>query len=369
MHEKNQTLVTEIVLLGFQNLHNFKIPLFSLFLLIYLLIIWENVLIIVLVLCNRNLHSPMYFFLQQLSLCDLMESTNIVPILLQTVINDGAVLSIVGCITQLYFWGVSEISECFLLAVMSYDRYVAICIPLRYTSIMSHRVCVTFILISWATGFGIAVLSVNLITMLQFCDRNTINHFFCDFFPLLGLVCSDTSFVEIEVIIQSFPVVICPFILIIVSYMCIAHAILKIVSNTGRQKAFSTCSSHLAVVSLFYGNFIAIYVVPPRNQSQTINKVLSLMFTLVIPITNPIIYSLKSTDIKETLKKIKEKGSSAPGSRASEHMDEDHLQASTAGKLEGGRQGHIHGNIGFKFPYKTSSQDDFWAAPNFQAPR
>ncbi|XP_041441658.1 olfactory receptor 10C1 [Xenopus laevis] len=305
MNEKNQTLVSEIVLLGFQNLHNFKIPLFSLFLLIYIITVWENVLIIVLVSSSRNLKSPMYFFLQQLSLCDLLNSTVIVPTLLKSVINGGVTVSFIGCVTQFSFFSVPGAFECLLLAVMSYDRYVAICIPLRYSSIMSHRVCVTFILISWATGFGIGVLSVNLITMLQFCDRNTINHFFCDFFPLLGLVCSDTSFVQLEEIIQSFPVVICPFILIIVSYMCIAHAILKIVSNTGRQKAFSTCSSHLTVVSIFYGSIIAIYVVPPTGQSQTISKVLSLMFTLVIPMTNPIIYSLKSTDIRETLKKMK----------------------------------------------------------------
>ncbi|OCT91000.1 olfactory receptor 5A2 [Xenopus laevis] len=302
MHEKNQTLVSEIVLLGFQNLHNLKIPLFSLFLLIYIITVWENVLIIVLVSSSRNLQSPMYFFLQQLSLTDLLESTNIVPILLQTVIYDRATLSLVGCITQLYLFGSLEISDLLLLGVMSYDRYVAICIPLRYTSIMSHRVCVSLILISLLLGFGVTVITMYQVGTLQFCDQDTINHFFCDLSPLLDLSCSDTFSLQIEVFFLSVPLVFLPFILIIVSYIYIAHAILKIVSNTGRQKAFSTCSSHLAVVSLFYGSILAIYMFPSRKHSSAMSKVLSLLYTIVIPMVNPLIYSLRNKDIKETLK-------------------------------------------------------------------
>ncbi|OCT91035.1 olfactory receptor 1468 [Xenopus laevis] len=304
MNEKNQTLVSEIVLLGFQNLHNFRIPVFSLFLLIYIMTVWENVLIIVLVSSSRNLQSPMYFFLQQLSLTDLLGSSNIVPTLLQTVINEEAKLSLVGCVTQYSLFCVPESFECLLLAVMSYDRYVAICIPLRYSSIMSPRVCVTLTLMSWALGFGITMITVNLVGTLQFCDQNTINHFFCDLLPLLELSCSDTFFVQLEVTTLSIPVVISPFILITVSYMCIAHAIIKIVSNTGRQKAFSTCSSHLAVVSMFYGTLIAIYVSPSRNKSQTMSKVLSLLYTILIPVINPVIYSLRNKDMNDALKKL-----------------------------------------------------------------
>ncbi|XP_002942277.2 olfactory receptor 1468-like [Xenopus tropicalis] len=301
MNEKNQTWVSEIVLLGFQNLHNFKVPLFSLFLLIYILTVWENVLIIVLVSFSRNLHSPMYFFLQQLSLTDLLVSSVIIPILLQTVIGGTATLSLVGCINQLYFFGGSEIYDFLLLAVMSYDRYVAICIPLRYTSIMSHRVCVTLVLISWLLGFGITVITAFLVGTLQFCDQNTINHFFCDLFPLVELSCSDTFKVQLEAFLASVLVTVIPFLVIIASYMCIAHAILKIVSHTGRQKAFSTCSSHLAVVSMFYGTIISIYVVPPRKESQTISKVLSLLYTVGTPLVNPLIYSLRNKDIKEAI--------------------------------------------------------------------
>ncbi|XP_012809388.2 olfactory receptor 1496-like [Xenopus tropicalis] len=304
MGMKNQTWVSEIVLLGFQNLHNFKVPLFSLFLLIYILTVWENVLIIVLVAFSRNLHSPMYFFLQQLSACDLLESAIILPILLQTVIYEKVTLPFIGCMMQFSFFAVPEAFECLLLAVMAYDRYVAICIPLRYTSIMSHRVCVTFILISWLLSFMFALGLASTVASLQFCNQNTINHFFCDFFPLLELSCSDTFLVYINIILESIPLVFFPFILISVSYMCIAHAILKIVSHTGRQKAFSTCSSHLAVVSMFYGTIIALYMAPPRKESQTTSKVLSLLYTVVTPLVNPLIYSLRSKDIRKIMQRV-----------------------------------------------------------------
>ncbi|XP_002942279.2 olfactory receptor 11L1-like [Xenopus tropicalis] len=306
MNEKNQTWVSEIVLLGFQNLHNFKVPLFSLFLLIYILTVWENVLIIVLVAFSRNLHSPMYLLIQQLSVSDLMQSTNIVPTLLLTIMNEGAAVQLVGCITQLCCFGGLETLQCLLLAVMAYDRYVAICIPLRYTSIMSHKVCVTLILISWLLGLIITFNTGNAVHSLQFGKKNSIDHFFCDFFPFVELSCSNTFFFHIEVILLSVPAIFFPFILISVSYMCIAHAILKIVSHTGRQKAFSTCSSHLAVVSMFYGTLIAIYLAPSKTRSQTISKVLSLLYTVVIPLVNPVIYSFRSKDIKDALKKLLE---------------------------------------------------------------
>ncbi|OCT59539.1 olfactory receptor 11L1-like [Xenopus laevis] len=302
MYTKNQTLVSEIVLLGFQNLHNFKVPLFFLFLLIYIMTLWENILIMVLVASSRNLQSPMYFFLQQLSQSDLLESSNIVPILLQTVIHDGATLSFGGCLTQFYFFSVTEAFECLLLTVMSYDRYVAICNPLYYSSIMSHKFCTKLMFLSWALVFVIELIPMNLIRTLQFCDRNTINHFFCDFFPLVELSCSDTFLLQIVAFLLSVPIIFMPFILITGSYICIANAIRNITSNIGRQKAFSTCSSHLAVVSIFYGTLIAIYVVPPKKESQTISKILSLLYTVLIPFVNPIIYGLRSKHIKDAFK-------------------------------------------------------------------
>ncbi|XP_031754210.1 olfactory receptor 1468-like, partial [Xenopus tropicalis] len=220
---------------------------------------------------------------QQLSFSDLLQSEVIVPTLLSTVMNEGAKIPLIGCIVQLYLFGITEALQCFLLTVMSYDRYLAICNPLRYSSLMSHRVCVKLIAISWLLSLSFTLVAQIPAATQEFCNQNTINHFFCDYFPLLELSCSDTSLARILTITVSGPVVVFPIILIIGSYICIAHEILKIVSSIGRQKAFSTCSSHLAVVSIFYGSLIGIYVVPTRNQSQTISKLLSLLYTVVTP--------------------------------------------------------------------------------------
>ncbi|OCT59549.1 olfactory receptor 11L1 [Xenopus laevis] len=304
MDIKNITMLNELFLLGFQNLNCFRIPLFCLILLIYLLTLSGNMLTIVLVSTSHNLRSPMYFFLQQLSVCDLLQTACTVPLLLWTIINDGTTISVGGCITQFYFFNASESVECLLLTVMSFDRYLAICNPLRYTSLMNPKLCVKLTLIPWLLGFSIILITANAIATLQFCNQNTINHYFCDYFPLLELSCMDTFFVQTEAILQAVPVVFIPIILIIISYVFIIHTLLKIVSTTGRQKAFSTCSSHLIVVFLFYGSLIGIYVVPSRKQSPTISKVFSLLFTVVTPLLNPVIYSLRSKEMKEALKKM-----------------------------------------------------------------
>ncbi|KAG8431924.1 hypothetical protein GDO86_019278 [Hymenochirus boettgeri] len=187
MEMNNQTLVDEIFLLGFKNLNNLKIPVFSLFYLIYLLTICENILIIVLVSTSHHLRSPMYFFLQYLSMCDLVETTTIVPVLLSTVFNNGITISLVGCVTQFCLFGASEAFQCLLLSVMSYDRYLAICNPLRYTSIMNHSVCVVLIITPLLLSCILSLFTVIPISTLQFCKQNTIDHFFCDIIPLLDL--------------------------------------------------------------------------------------------------------------------------------------------------------------------------------------
>ncbi|XP_031754207.1 olfactory receptor 11L1-like [Xenopus tropicalis] len=304
MDKKNLTTVSELFLLGFQNLNCFRIPLFCLILFIYLLTVSGNIVIIVLVSISRNLQSPMYFFVQQLSLCDLLQTTCTVPVLLWTVLNAGAPISVGGCITQFYFVDASESVECLLLTVMSFDRYLAICNPLHYRSLMNPKLCVELTLIPWLLGFSIGFITANAIGNLQFCNQNIINHFFCDYFPLLELSCMDTFIAQTEAILQAVLVVFIPVILIIISYVFIIHTVLKIVSTTGRQKAFSTCSSHLIVVLLFYGSLVGIYVVPPRKQSMTISKVLSLSYTLVTPLMNPVIYSLRSKDMKKAFKKM-----------------------------------------------------------------
>ncbi|OCT59546.1 hypothetical protein XELAEV_18000967mg [Xenopus laevis] len=304
MLNQNQTKVTEILLLGFQNQGNIKVPFFLLIVVIYIMTVCESSLVIGLVSSTKKLQSPMYFFLQQLALSDLLQTSTVVPEMLRIIINEGATMSLFGCITQFYFFAASEAFQCLNLAVMSYDRYVAICIPLRYTSIMSNNVCVKCILMSWSLAFDIILITANAAAAQNFCEKYIIDHFFCDFFPLLELCCSDTFFVRVEVTLLSVPVVFTPFVLVIVSYVCIAHEILKIESTTGRQKAFSTCSSHLAVVSIFYGTLIGIYVVPSKQQLMTISKLLSLLYTLIIPFANPMIYSLRNRDIIEQLKII-----------------------------------------------------------------
>ncbi|KAM8972690.1 olfactory receptor 11L1-like [Pelodytes ibericus] len=302
MNKENLSSVTEIHLLGFHQLHTLRSLFFSILLICYLLTISVNLVLIALVFSSRNLHVPMYIFLTQVSICDIVLTTNIVPRMLSIIINEGGISSLAACITQFYFFGGSETSECFLLTAMSYDRYVAICHPLRYNSIMDNVSCIKLNIVSWLLGFSIILVTAVTIAKLRFCGPNIIDHFFCDLGPLLQLSCSDTFIVQMEAILLCVPVLITPLIIITVSYFYIVLTIVKIPSISGRQKAFSTCSSHLAVVSIYYGTLISIYVVPTKGQSLSVSKGLSLLYTVVTPVLNPIIYSLRNKDIKEALK-------------------------------------------------------------------
>ncbi|KAM8972674.1 olfactory receptor 6F1-like [Pelodytes ibericus] len=302
MQEKNQTTVTEFLLLGFQNLQNVKIFMFSLFLVFYFMTLSGNVLLIWLISTSQTLQSPMYFFLTQLSICDIFLTTNIVPNTLFIVLGEGQTMSFAGCLAQFYFFGGSESLECLLLSVMAYDRYLAICYPLHYISLMNHINCIKLASTAWLLSFSVILIDTISICRLHFCGPNVIDHFFCDLAPLLELSCSDTSMVKLEALVLCIPVIILPLIIIISSYTCIVLSIMRISSNNRRVKAFSTCSSHLTVVSMFYGTLIGIYVLPSSRQSLTISKTLSLLYTVVTPILNPIIYSLRNKDIKDTLK-------------------------------------------------------------------
>ncbi|KAG9467784.1 hypothetical protein GDO78_014305 [Eleutherodactylus coqui] len=296
------TAVTKFILVGFQASQNIKNLMFFLLLVVYCFTIFMNFLIITLVSTSRNLHTPMYFFLLQLSISDILLTTDIVPKMLQIMpYYSGGTISFTDCITQLYFFCASDGSECLLLTVMSYDRYVAICNPLRYTAIMTSKYCVILATISWLVGFSIMLCVILSILMLHFCGPNIINHFFCDFVPIIELSCSDTNGVQLEVSLLGSLIVIIPIIIIIFSYFKIIVTTLSIPTSIGRHKAFSTCSSHLIVVSIFYGSLFAVYVVPKRGQSSTTSKVLSLLYTVFTPLINPIIYSLKNNDIKKAL--------------------------------------------------------------------
>ncbi|XP_075711677.1 olfactory receptor 11L1-like [Rhinoderma darwinii] len=301
MAENNKTEVTMFFLRGFQVSQGSRLLLFCLFLVVYCLIICGNLLIITLVSTSKNLHTPMYFFISQLSINDILLPTDIVPNMLHIILNNGGTISFNDCITQFYFFYASEAFECLLLTVMSYDRYLAICNPLRYISIMTSDYCVRLVVICWLFGFSIILIQIIKTANLNFCGPNIIDHLFCDFVPLLELACSDTFIVNLEVYLLSIPFVIIPTTIIVISYTNIILAILRIPSSTGRQKAFSTCSSHLTVVSIFYWTLFSVYVVPTKGLTVTMSKILSLLYTVFTPFINPIIYSLRNEDIRKAI--------------------------------------------------------------------
>ncbi|XP_069618742.1 olfactory receptor 10A7-like [Ranitomeya imitator] len=301
--QENKTMVTEFHLLGFQVRQSLRILIFSLFFLVYCLTICGNLLIIALVSTSKNLRTPMYFFISQLSVSDILLPTDIVPKMLHILVNSWGNITYIGCMIQLYIFCSSVVFECLLLAVMSYDRYVAICNPLHYTTIMTSDHCVILSTICWLSGFSINLIYTLTTAMLNFCGSNIIDHFFCDLVPLLKLACSDTFIVNLEIYLLSILIIIIPTTIIIVSYKEIIVAIIRIPSSIGRQKAFSTCSSHLTVVSIFYWTMFSVYVVPNKGRTLNTSKILSLLYTVFTPLINPIIYSLKNEDIKKAIQR------------------------------------------------------------------
>ncbi|KAM4691797.1 olfactory receptor 11L1-like [Rhinophrynus dorsalis] len=303
MSLRNQTRVTEFLLRGFGNLHCFNVLFFIMFIIIFIFTLSGNLMIIVLFLISQHLHSPMYFFLSHLSVTDILAATNIVPNMLAAILHGGKIMTFPGCIIQLYIFTGLTVTECLLLSVMSYDRYLAICYPLRYASIMDVKSRTHLSLWSWIFGFTSNLFGVVSISRFQFCDDNVIDHFFCDSAPLQKLSCSDTSTLELSIFVFSFPVFIFPCGLIIGSYTYIFLTILRIPSTTGKQKAFSTCSSHLIVVGIFYGTLITKYMIPAKGHSLLINKIISLLHTVFTSLVNPIIYSLRNKEIRRAIKK------------------------------------------------------------------
>ncbi|XP_042329596.1 olfactory receptor 10A7-like [Sceloporus undulatus] len=290
--------ITEFILLGLSDEPHMQVVLFSTFLAIYIIILAGNLLIILLTLADPALHTPMYFFLRNLSFLEICYTSVNVPKMLESLFSGKKSISFIGCALQTYFDFFLGGSECFLLASMAYDRYVAICKPLHYPVLMSQKVYTFLAVVSWLSGFLMSFSHTSMVFTLPFCASNVINHFFCDIPPLLKLACGDTTRTEIAVFTVAMIFVTFPFVLILMSYIGIINTILKISSSEGRKKTFSTCSSHLIVVTLFFGSACIIYLKPNSSYSPNTDKYLSLFYTVVGPILNPAIYSLRNKEVK-----------------------------------------------------------------------
>ncbi|XP_066487485.1 olfactory receptor 5AR1-like [Tiliqua scincoides] len=301
MMKKNHTTVMEFIFLGFTDHPVLHTPLFFLFLFIYVLTLMGNLGMILLIRIDTRLHTPMYFFLSNLSLLDVGYSTVIAPRMLVTFTRESQAIPFKECAVQFFFFCIGVSSECYLLAAMAYDRFTAICSPLLYTVIMSRRLCILLVVVAYACGFVNALVQTSLIFNLSFCGSNIINHFFCDVPPILKLSCSDTHITDIVHFTFSTIVVSSTILTILVSYTYILAAILRISSATGRRKTFSTCASHLTAVTIFYGTVIFMYLRPNSNFAVNEDKIISVFYTLVIPMLNPLIYSLRNKEVKDAL--------------------------------------------------------------------
>ncbi|XP_055252144.1 olfactory receptor-like protein DTMT [Moschus berezovskii] len=300
----NQTVISEFLLLGLPIRPDQQDLFYALFLAMYVTTILGNLLIMFLIRLDPHLHTPMYLFLSNLSFSDLCFSSVTMPKLLQDMQSHISSISYAGCLAQMYFFLLFADLESFLLVAMAYDRYVAICFPLRYTAIMSPRLCLSLLVLSWVLTICISLLHTMLMARLSFCAENVIPHFFCDMSALLKLACSDIQINEMMIFILGGLVIIVPFLLIFSSYARIVSSILKVRSARGIRKAFSTCGSHLSVVSLFYGTIIGLYLCPSSNNSTVKETVMAVMYTVVTPMLNPFIYSLRNQDIKGALRRV-----------------------------------------------------------------
>nr|XP_023966676.1 olfactory receptor 1020-like [Chrysemys picta bellii] len=299
----NETSITEFILLGFGNVPQLQIFLFLLFLVIYIVTMTGNILIFALVVAYQQLHTPMYFFLGNLSCLETCYSSTILPRMLTSLLTGDRTISVSECITQLYFFGSLLTTECSLLSVMAYDRYLAILKPLHYAVLLNDRFCLQLVAWSWISGFMSVAIIIFMMSQLRFCGPSEVDHFFCDFSPIIKLSCSDTHTLEVTAFIHSSIFTLPPFLLTVASYVCIISTILRIPSTTGRQKAFSTCSSHLIVVTIFYGTLVIVYLLSGSEALRDLNKVLSVVYGALTPLVNPLIYSLKNKEVKEALRK------------------------------------------------------------------
>ncbi|KAM9325048.1 olfactory receptor 5AR1-like [Gastrophryne carolinensis] len=300
----NGSQLVEFTIQCFSDLPELQLPLFVLFFIIYIDIIFGNIVVFTSILFDSHLHTPMYFFLCNLSVLDISYSTTILPNLLAMLYTQDKIVSLARCIAQMYFFLTFACCEMILLAVMAYDRYAAICCPLQYSILMNPKHCLHMVSSVWVTSLMEPVVFTMFVANLSFCSSNVIDHFYCDASPLLKLSCSDTAHVNLTTYVFGAVVGCGTFVLTLVSYVFIISNIMKIQSLDGRQKTFSTCASHLTCVIVFYGTTLCLYMRPTSMYSPMYDKFFSLLYIILIPILNPIIYTLKNEQFKEAFKKI-----------------------------------------------------------------
>ncbi|XP_018429743.1 PREDICTED: olfactory receptor 5V1-like [Nanorana parkeri] len=302
MEEANQTSPGRFILLGLSDVPSLQAICFLVFLVMYIVTVSGNLLLIIVVRINPKLQTPMYFFLSHLSIIDLCFSSNIVPkLLINTVAMDRSI-SLLGCAMQMFFHMGLGATECVLLAVMAYDRYAAICRPLHYNTVMNKTLCAGLAAGAWSMCFMNSAVHVVLTFQLPYCKSHHVNHFFCELPPFLRMSCRGTLRNEIAMYISTGIIAMCSFCLTLTSYVHIISTILKIRSSQGRHKAFSTCASHLTVVVLYYGTIMSMYLRPRSTYSPETDKTVSILYTTVTPMLNPVIYSMRNKDVKDTVR-------------------------------------------------------------------
>nr|XP_004670213.1 olfactory receptor 11H6 [Jaculus jaculus] len=303
---KNKTVhcVTEFILLGFRGQWEMQRFFFSSILVLYLLTLLGNGAIVCAVKSDRRLHTPMYIFLGNFAFLEIWYVSSTVPSMLVNILSETKTISFSNCFLQFYFFFSLGTTECFFLSVMAYDRYLAICRPLHYPSIMTGKFCVILICVCWVSGFLCYPVPIVLISQLSFCGSNIIDHFVCDPGPLFSLACDPAPSTELICYTFNSMIIFGPFLSILGSYAMVLRAVLRVPSGAGRTKAFSTCGSHLMVVSLFYGTLMVMYVSPTSGNPAGMHKVVTLIYSAVTPLLNPLIYSLRNKDMKEAIKKV-----------------------------------------------------------------
>uniref|UniRef100_A0A8D1M2C7 Olfactory receptor n=1 Tax=Sus scrofa TaxID=9823 RepID=A0A8D1M2C7_PIG len=308
MWQENITHVSEFVLVGFPTSPGLQVLLFVLFLTTYLLVLLENLVIILTVWVTGPLHKPMYYFLSTMSFLEIWYISVTVPKMLAGFLLCPNTISFLGCMTQLYFFMSLACTECVLLAAMAYDRYVAVCWPLRYPVMMTTGFCVQLTISSWVSGFTISMAKVYFISQVALCGSNILNHFFCDVSPILKLACMDSSVAETVDFVLAIVILVSPLSATVLSYGCIVSAVLHMPSAAGQRKAFSACASHLTVVVIFYTAVMFMYVRPRAIASFDSNKLISAIYAVLTPMLNPIIYCLRNKEVKDAIRKTMASG-------------------------------------------------------------